>query len=376
MLNQMNHIEGCNGSVTLYEADMTIPGAYNEAFSGATCVFHVAAEMGNLPDSTPMKVYEGGRVAIVPVMDSVKKSGSVRRFIFTSSFAAVGHGGRTRPFTEDSWAYFTSSDDHTPHENWTMDVVRVNRDIAYSMTKVATEKYCYEEGEKSGGQFDCFGIMPWTVVGPVLCAKHNIQYGWQAMVGDLMKGFSHPDMNYNIVDVRDVAEAQLRIAESDAVSNGDRYILVCHGDDGYINLAEVKKVLQAHFPGKGIGTGLQQMKSGEWVESSNSGGTPPAVLEKCITQLGMTPIPPAQSLIDNAESLVSMGLVNLREGEDNFQKDFLSAPGWRQKASGSLGIESTWLGDGYPAGINAPEFEEGAGERELNEAAKRIGVKL
>ena len=50
----------------------------DEAFKGATCVFHAAAEMGNLPDSTPMKVYEGGRAAIVPVMDSVKKSGTVR----------------------------------------------------------------------------------------------------------------------------------------------------------------------------------------------------------------------------------------------------------------------------------------------------------
>eukprot|EP01044_Picomonas_judraskeda_P012644 COSAG03_NODE_1831_length_3458_cov_36.925275_2_plen_76_part_00 len=68
-----------------------------------------------MPDSTPMKVYEGGRAAMVPVMDSVKKSGTVRRLIFTSSFAAVGHPGVTRRMTEDDWAYFTSSDDHTPH---------------------------------------------------------------------------------------------------------------------------------------------------------------------------------------------------------------------------------------------------------------------
>jgi nucleoside-diphosphate-sugar epimerase len=157
----MNNIETCDGSVELYEADMTVPGAYDEAFAGATCVFHVAAEMGNLPDSTPMKVYEGGRAAIVPVMNSVKKSGTVRRLIFTSSFAAVAHPGVTRPMTEDDWAYFTSSDDKTPHSQWNMDVVRVNRDIAYAKTKVDTELYCYEEADKSGGQFDCFGIMPW-----------------------------------------------------------------------------------------------------------------------------------------------------------------------------------------------------------------------
>ena len=36
------------------------------------------------------------------------------------------------------------------------------------------------------------------------------------MIGDLVKGFSHRNMSWNIVDVRDVAEAQRRIAESTA----------------------------------------------------------------------------------------------------------------------------------------------------------------
>jgi len=70
--------------------------------------------------------------------------------------------------------------------------------------------------------------MPWTVVGPLLCVKHNMQYAWQSMVGDMLNGFSHNDNNFNVIDVRDVAEAQLRIAESADVSNGDRYNLVCH----------------------------------------------------------------------------------------------------------------------------------------------------
>jgi hypothetical protein len=32
--------------------------------------------------------------------------------------------------------------------------------------------------------------MPWTVVGPLLCARHNIQFAWQSMIGDLMNGSS------------------------------------------------------------------------------------------------------------------------------------------------------------------------------------------
>ena len=149
------------------------------------------------------------------------------------------------------------------------------------MTKVDTEEYCYSEAEKSNGQFDCFGIMPWTVVGPLMCVRHNMQYAWQSMVGDMMNGFSHNDNNFNVIDVRDVAEAQLRIAESDAVSNGDRYNLVCHADEGFLSLSEVKDVLQAAYPGVGIGTGVRYSKSEKaHVESKREAGPAPAVLEK------------------------------------------------------------------------------------------------
>ena len=40
---------------------------------------------------TPQKVYDGGLVATRLVIDSVKKAGTVKRLVYTSSFAAVGH---------------------------------------------------------------------------------------------------------------------------------------------------------------------------------------------------------------------------------------------------------------------------------------------
>ena len=45
-LTAMTHIG--LGSVTSHECDMTIPGAYDGVFAGCSCVFHAAAEMGNL----------------------------------------------------------------------------------------------------------------------------------------------------------------------------------------------------------------------------------------------------------------------------------------------------------------------------------------
>ena len=43
----------------------------------------------------------------------------------------------------------------------------------------------------------------------------------------------------------------------------------------------------------------------------------------------------------------------------------LPPPNGVGKTSGSLGIVSTWLADGYPAAINAPPYKEGAAAKEL-----------
>ena len=289
-LLQMNN-QGYSGSLRLYEADMLIEGSYDSIFKGCSCVFHVAAEMGNLPDSTPLKVYEGGRKAIIPVLDSVKKSGSVKRFIFTSSFAAVGHGGvkEGHVYTEDSWAYFKSGTDKTKARHWNMKVAAKNRDVAYSMTKVETELYCYEEAAKHGG-FDAFGVMPCHVVGPVLCAKHNISYAWQSMIGDLMQGFSHRSMFWNTVDVRDVAQAQRLIAECKTNKNGERYNLVAHDEDGLIPTSKVQKILREAFPGYGIGGGLfrnTDKATGKkvWSEEGKVNRGPVSYMQRCVVSI-------------------------------------------------------------------------------------------
>ena len=87
-LTAMNQIGP--GSVTLWECDLTRPGDYDEVFKGCTCVFHAAAEMGNLEGSTPRKVYEGCFPATQMIMDSIKKSGTVRRLVYTSGSSRAG----------------------------------------------------------------------------------------------------------------------------------------------------------------------------------------------------------------------------------------------------------------------------------------------
>lgn len=325
-LTAMNQIGP--GSVTLHNADLTKPGDYDEVFKGCTCVFHAAAEMGNLEGSTPLKVYEGCFEATQMIMDSIKKSGSVRRLVYTSSFAAVGHVAEEgHVHTEDCWADM-NLDQRPPEKQWTKEVIEHDREVAYARGKAEAERYVYAEAEKLG--IAAFGVCPCHVIGPLLSANHQRPWCWQTRIGDMMEGYGHPRMFWNIVDVRDVAETQRLIAESPDNTNGQRYNLVATDDSGQIRQTELQEIMKKMYPGVAVG-GIY--REGNWRRS------PLAALEKPITQLGLKPHSVEEAIRDNVDSLISWGLIEPRRGsEDDWQRE-----------GNDLGIESKWRPHEYPA---------------------------
>ena len=315
------------GSVTLHTCDLTEPGAYDAAFSGCVGVFHAAAEMGNLEGSTPQKVYDGGLTATRMLLDSVKKAGTVKRLVYTSSFAAVGHpAAEGHVYTEDSWADM-NQEQRREGSAWSMETVAHSREVAYAMTKVDTERYVYAEGAAHG--FEAFGVCPCHVIGPLLSATHQRPWAWQTRIGDMLEGYGHPRMFWNIVDVRDVAAAQRLIAECPDNANGERYNLVATDESGLMLQENVQAILRRLYPGIGIG--------GNYRPGTTRRG-PIAVLEKVVTQLGLKPHTAEEAIRDNADSLLAWGLVQTRPGEDNWQRD-----------GNDLGIQSKWNPHTYPA---------------------------
>ena len=315
------------GSVTLHACDMTDAGAYDDVFQGCVGVFHAAAEMGNLEGSTPMKVYEGGLNATRMLMDSVTAAGTIRRLVYTSSFAAVGHPAEEgHQFTEDSWADM-NQEQRREGSAWNMDTVSRNREVAYAMTKVETERFVYAQAEANG--FAAFGVCPCHVIGPLLSKTHQRPWAWQTRIGDMLEGYSHPKMYWNIVDVRDVAEAQRLIAECEDNQNGERYNLVATNESGLKKQEEIQEILRNLYPGFGIG--------GNFREGPTRRG-PIAFLEKVVSQLKLQPHSPEEAIKDNADSLLAWGLVDPRAGEDNWQRE-----------GKDLGINSKWNPHLYPA---------------------------
>ena len=296
-------------------------------FAGCVGVFHAAAEMGNLEGSTPMKVYEGGLAATGGVIASIVKAGSVQRLVYTSSFAAVAHpADEGHLYTEASWADMHQERRREGSE-WTMEVVARNREVAYAMTKVETERYVYAQADEHG--FEAFGVCPCHVIGPLLSASHQRPWAWQTRIGDMLEGYGHPRMYWNIVDVRDVADAQRLIAECPDNANGDRYNLVATDESGMMPQTELQGLLKRLYPGVAVAGNYRE---GRMFRSPNS------VLEKARTQLGLEPHSVEDAVRDNADSLITWGLVAPRPEADDWQRDGVD-----------LGIRSRWSPHLYPA---------------------------
>lgn len=312
------------GSVTLARGDLEVEGSYDEAVAGTVCVFHAAAELGNnSPDATPESVYRLGLVATRWVMDSIRKAKTVKRIVYTSSLAAVTHPApEGYRYTEASWASM-----HRPPEHWNMEVVKRNRDVAYAMSKEHTEKYLYEEAAKLG--IEAMGVNPCHVLGPLLAAHHCKDWAWQTKLRDQLSGVGFPPMMWNVIDVRDVAEAQRLVAESMQNRNGDRYNLVAANESGFLSQEQIQSILRRFYPGCGIG-GISKQRPQYY--------GPVCYLEKCITQLGLKPHTVEDTLRANCDSCLAWGLAELRAGEDNWQRQ-----------GKDLGIKSMMMGRPYPA---------------------------
>ena len=237
------------GKLVLFEADLFKRGSYDDAFDGCCAVIHAGATVGYNKE-TPQEVYDGCFTENDHVIDSVKKSKNIKRFVFTSSFAAVGH---PRPpgyiFTEADWC----GDNPDGYKGkWTKDSIPESRDIAYAMAKANTEKLIYKVAEESGS-FDAMAILPLHVIGPLMCSNHDQGWSWQNCMKQMAQGKPYKKskggrMLWNNVDVRDVGKAHRLCAESLKATNGSRYILSATDRSGELFTWELQSLMSRLFP--------------------------------------------------------------------------------------------------------------------------------
>jgi nucleoside-diphosphate-sugar epimerase len=275
-----------------FVADLNEDDGWTQAVQGCDYVLHVASPFPPVQPEDPDELIVPAREGTLRVLRAALDAG-VRRVVVTSSVAAVG--GSTAhadaPLTEADW---TDLDDPklTP----------------YTRSKTIAERAAWDLVAERGESEKLAVVNPGAILGPILGAEDSTSL---ELVGRLLRGMpGTPRIGFSVVDVRDVADLQIR-AMTAAEAGGERFLAVAR----FQWMAEVAAVLRerlgadaAKVPKRRVpdlvvramgrfDPGIRSIvgQLGRKVEMSS---------EKARSLLGWSPRPVEETVVDCARSLV------------------------------------------------------------------------
>jgi nucleoside-diphosphate-sugar epimerase len=209
-------------------ADLTADAGWEQAATGCRFVLHVASPIPRTPPKDDDELIVPARDGMLRVLRAAQAAG-VERVVLTSSIAAVLYGrDRDHVFTEADWS--------------DVDDKRIG---AYEKSKTIAERAAWEYMTSlgDGPGMDLVSINPGLVLGPILSSDYGTS-------GELVKKIldrdfpAIPDVNYAMVDVRDVAAAHVA-ALGAPEAGGGRFICAIENH----SMREVAQILADHFDG-------------------------------------------------------------------------------------------------------------------------------
>jgi len=214
-----------NSRLKFFAADLHADAGWAQAMPGCSHVAHVASP---LPTGIPKDANE----LIVPARDGAlralraAKAAGVKRFVMTSSVAAIAYGrGRgVHHFTEADWTDL-SKPGISP----------------YIQSKTIAERAARDWVAKEGAAMEFVSICPSVVLGPVWSRDYSASV---VVVKKLLDGSlgACPDIGFGVVDVRDVADLHVRALTTPGIA-GERFI----ANDRFLKLREIADVLRAQL---------------------------------------------------------------------------------------------------------------------------------
>jgi nucleoside-diphosphate-sugar epimerase len=214
----------------LFEADLLKIGSFDAAMEGCSIVHHVAS-----PFMLPEKIKDGRRQMLEPalsgtenVLQSVNRTESVRRVVFTSTVGAIF----------GDYIDVLSMKDKTLAETYFNTTSTVENN-PYHYSKVMAERAAWRMCEAQA-RWSMVAINPGLVLGPSLTPAS--ESGSLFLLDEMMKGYffyGMPDLSLTTVDVREVAFAHVKAAQTPAARG--RYILA---EKQMISFVDVAKILR------------------------------------------------------------------------------------------------------------------------------------
>lgn len=302
---------GRPGSMTLHHGNLLQPASYDDAFSGCCAVMHVGTPMGYGGRRTPQEVYDGTIAGTRNVLNTIRRTGSVRRLVYTSSFLAIFHPAPAGyVFTEQDWA----SDNREEDTDWNLTDLASKGDVGYAMAKVESERMINAAATECSMRFDAVSICPSAVLGPLLSPLHELVGSWQWHLGRMLAGrrcMRSWDSLWNCVDVRDVGEAEVLALESGRCVNGSRYQLTATDRSYELTVSELQERLRVLFPQIDVGGPPDEYD----VMVAAHGGPfdgPRALCDKARLELGLETHDILDTLRATGETMLDLGLVEPR----------------------------------------------------------------
>ncbi|MDE0475367.1 MAG: NAD-dependent epimerase/dehydratase family protein [Gammaproteobacteria bacterium] len=293
------------GKLSLFDADLLEADGFDRAMAGCHIVFHTASPL------IVRDVVDPQRDLVQPaiqgtrhVLEAANRTPTVERVVLTSSIVAIyGDAAdlqaiEANRFDESHWNS-TSNAHHQP----------------YSYSKTMAERLAWKIADRQD-RWDLVAVNPGLVLGPGL--GRNTSAEGVLIMRDLGNGyyrFGAPELEYAIVDVRDVAEGHLRAGLIPEARG--RHILVSET----LSLIEIASILRSHF-GDGYPFPRRTVSKVVALMLAPRRRIPQAVARRNVgyplrfdsryarDALGMTFRPAAESIVDHFRQLLDDGLVS------------------------------------------------------------------
>ncbi|MGD8243353.1 MAG: aldehyde reductase [Desulfobacterales bacterium] len=211
-------------------ADLTSDVGWNESAIGCQYVIHTASPVPSEPPKDESEVIVPARDGTLRVLNAAV-SAKVKRVVVTSSLAAISYGHddySTKVFNEDDWS-------------------NTDRPIAaYAKSKTLAERASWDFIDSlDDSPIELSTINPGYVLGPILDKNFSAS-------GEIIRKLMRrdlpgcPDLDFPLVDVRDVADAHIA-AMTKPQAAGMRFCCVA----GNGTMQEIAIILNKHFAEKG-----------------------------------------------------------------------------------------------------------------------------
>ncbi len=207
--------------LSVLAADLRSDTGWEQAADGCEHVLHVASPFPLVQPKDPDELIVPAREGTLRVLRAALAAGA-SRIVVTSSVAAVGGSAKasTRRLDESEW---TDLGDSTL--------------TAYARSKTIAERAAWDLVEEMGETKRLAVVNPGAILGPVSSTERSPSL---EVVQRLLSGMpGAPRIGFNLVDVRDVADLQIR-AMSDPDAGGKRLIAV----RSFEWMADVARVLR------------------------------------------------------------------------------------------------------------------------------------